>query len=52
MGQPRRLFRFIFSLFKQTIQYNVLQQINVKNVLLVYGAGIRTHNLSNVSRHP
>ena len=30
MGQPHPLFRFIFGLFKQTIQF--WQQINVKNV--------------------
>ena len=36
--------------FKQTIQF--LQQINVKNVHPVYGAGIRTHGLLNTSSHP
>ena len=40
-------FSFIFGLPKQTLQF--LQQINVKNVHPVYGAGIRTHNLQNVS---
>ena len=51
MGQTRPLFR-LFSVFsnKQTVQF--LQQINVKNVHPVYGAGIRTHDLSNMSRHP
>ena len=44
------LFSFIVGLFKQAI--HILQQINVKNVRLVYGAGIRTHNLSNMSHHP
>ena len=44
------LFLHIFSLFKQTIQF--LQQINVKNVHPVYSTGIRTHDLSNMSRHP
>ena len=41
---------FIFSLFKQTIQF--LQQINVKkcHVHPVYGVGIQTHNLSITSR--
>ena len=54
-GQDRRffkkranpgLFRFIFGLFKQTIQF--LQQINVKTCYVhpVYGAGIRTRDLS------
>ena len=36
-----------FRLFKQTLQF--LQQINVKNAHLVYGAVIRTHNLWNES---
>ena len=43
-------FLFIFGLFKQiSLQY--LQQINVKkcHVHPVYGAGIRTHDLRNVS---
>ena len=44
------LFLYIFGLFKQTIQF--LQQINVKNVHPVYSAGIRTHDLSNMSRPP
>ena len=42
-------FSFIFGLFKQTIQF--LQQINVNNVHPA-GAGIRTHNLLNMTRHP
>ena len=46
MGKPRPLL----SLFKQTKQF--LQQINVKNVHPVTGAGIRTHNLLNMSRIP
>ena len=41
---------FMFGLFKQTIQF--LQQINVKNIHPIYGAGIRTHDLSNMSRVP
>ena len=44
---------FIFGLFKQTLQF--LQQIIVKkckNVHPEYGAGIRTHNLWDMSRHP
>ena len=39
-----------FGLFKQTLQF--LQQINVKNIHPVYGAGIRTHNLKNTSLLP
>ena len=50
MGHPLASFSFIFYLFKQTIQF--LQQINLKNVHPVYGAGIRTHGLLNMSRHP
>ena len=40
MGQPPPLFRFIFGLFKQTLQF--LQQINVKKcrVHLVYSVRI------------
>ena len=41
------LFFVYFRLFKQTLQF--LQQINVKNVHPVYGAGIRTHELRNIS---
>ena len=39
----------LFNLFSpfQTLQF--LQQINVKNVHPVYGAGIRTHDLRNMS---
>ena len=37
------LFLLIFGLFKETLQF--LQQINVKNDHLVFGAGIRTLNL-------
>ena len=52
-GSTPASFSFIFGLFKQTILF--LQQINVKkcqNVHPVYGAGIRTHGLLNLSRHP
>ena len=38
MGQPK------------TVQF--LQQINVIKIHPVYGAGIRTHNLLNMSRLP
>ena len=46
-GPTTASFSFIFSLFKQTIQF--LQQINLKkcsNVHPVYGAGIQTFDLS------
>ena len=52
-GPTPTSFSFIFGLFKQTIQF--LQQINVKkcpNVHPVYSAGIKPHNLSNMSRQP
>ena len=39
-----------FRLFKQTLRF--LQQIYVKNLHPVYGAGIRTHDLSNMSLRP
>ena len=48
-GHPR-LFLIYFRLFKQTLQF--LQQINVKNVHPVYGPGIWTHNLRNMSLPP
>ena len=46
-------FLFSFGLFKQTIQF-FLQIINVKkcHVHPVYGTGIQTHNLRNVSLLP
>ena len=47
MGQPGPSFSFIF---KQTIQF--LEQLNVKHVHPVYGTGIQTHDLSNMSRLP
>ena len=48
-GPTPASFSFIFSLFKQTIQF--LQQINVKkcHVHPVSGAGIQTHDLWRVS---
>ena len=45
------LFFIYFRLFKQ-ISIQFLQQINVKNVHPVYGAGIQTLNLQNMSLHP
>ena len=44
------LFFFIFGLSKQTIQG--LQQINGKNIHLVCGAGIWTHDLLNMGLLP
>ena len=49
-GPSPAYFSFIFSLFKQTIQF--VKQINAKNVHPVYGAGILTHDLLIMSRHP
>ena len=51
MGQPRPLFHLILVFFKQT-SLQFLQQIYVKNVHPVYGAGIQTHDLQNVSLFP
>ena len=42
---------FIFGLFKQT-SLQILLQINVKKVHPVYGAGIQTYNLRNMSLLP
>ena len=44
-------FSFIFGLFQTNIN-TILQQINVKNVHPVYGTGIRTHDLLNMSLLP
>ena len=44
------LFIIIF-VFSNT-HYNFLQPINVKNLLPVYGAGIQTHNLCNMTLLP
>ena len=51
-GPTTASFSFIFSLFKQTIQF--LIQINVKkcHVHPVYGARIRTHDHQNMSFLP
>ena len=51
MVQPRPPFRLHSVFFKQT-SIQSLQQINFKNVHPVYCAGIRTHNLLNMSRLP
>ena len=50
MIQSRPLLLYIFGLFKQTKQF--FQQMFVKNVHPLYGAGIRTHNLRKVSLLP
>ena len=52
MGTHLPLFH-LFSVFSYK-QYKFLQQINVKKccVYPVYGAGIQTHDLLNVSRLP
>ena len=47
MGHPRLLFHLFSDFFKQTIQ--ILQQINVKNVHPVSGAGIQTHDLLSMN---
>ena len=49
-GPSPGLYLIYFRLFEQTLQF--LQQINVKNVHAVYGAGVRTHNLWNMSLLP
>ena len=45
MGKPRPLLSFIFGPFKQT-PLQIFEQINVHPV---YGLGIRTHDLQNMS---
>ena len=47
IGHYRPLIRFFVFSNKQ-----FLQQIDVKNVHKVYGAGIRTHDLWNMSLIP
>ena len=49
MGNPHPLFH-LFSFFQTTLQS--LQQINVKNVHPVYGAGIQINDLRNMSLLP
>ena len=46
---PLRLFHLFLS-FQKNI--TILQQINVKNVHPVYGAGIQAHDLWNMSLLP
>ena len=49
MGQPQSLFRLFSDLSnKQYIFYNK----SMWKFHLVYGAGIQTHNLSNMSHLP
>ena len=43
-------FSFILVFLKQTVQF--LQKIHIKNVHLVDGAGIHTHNLQYTSLPP
>ena len=50
MGQPRPLF-CLFSVFSNK-HYNFYNKYLWKNVHPVYGAGIRTHDLRNVSLFP
>ena len=45
-------FSFIFGLFKQTIQIFTKNQCEKCHVHPVYGAGIQTHDLLNMSRLP
>ena len=53
MGQPWPLFRLFLVFFKQTIHFFTTNQCEkCPNVHPVYGAGIRTHNLLIMSRHP
>ena len=44
------LFFIYFRLFEKTLQ--VLQQINLKNIHPVFGAGIQTHDLKDMSLVP
>ena len=44
-------FRLFSVFFKQT-PMQFLQRSNVKNIHPVYGAGIRTHDLENMSLLP
>ena len=50
MGQPRPLFH-LFTVFSNK-HYNFYNKYMWKNVHPVYGAGIRTHNLWNMSLLP
>ena len=46
------LFFVYFRSFSKKHQYNFYKKSMWKNVHPVYGARIRSHNLSNLSRHP
>ena len=50
MGQPSPLI-ILFPVFSNK-HYNFHNKYMWKNVHPVYGAGIQTHNLSNMSRLP
>ena len=43
---------FVYLSVFSNKQYNFFNKLMWKNVHPVYGAGIRNHNLSNISRHP
>ena len=49
-GQPRPLFRLFFVFSNK--QYNFYNKSMWKNVHPIYGAGIWTHNLLNMSHLP
>ena len=51
MGQSRPLIR-LFSVFSNKYHYNFYNRYMWKNVHPVYGAGIQTHDLRNVSLFP
>ena len=51
MGQPRPLFH-LFSVFSNKHHYNSYNKYMWKKVHPVYGAGIWTHDLRNVSLFP
>ena len=51
MGHPRPLFR-LFLIFSNKHQYNVYNKLMRKNVHPAFGAGIRTHDIPNLSLLP
>ena len=51
IGPTPASFLFLFSVFSNK-QYNFYNKWMWKNVHPVYGAGIWTYDLSNMSRHP
>ena len=51
MGQPRPFFRLVSVFSNKTRSIFTTNQFK-KKFYIVYGAGIRTHDLTNINCHP